>query len=97
MNERTYYYYNMRITNETNPVIIYGVASSIQEISKQLVDLKNLYPEQYKPNDIIKVFTKETEDSNLILFGSYTFKRKRLYKIDNNITPILVTGENTWI
>ena len=91
MNERTYYYYNMRITNETNPVIIYGVASSIQEISKQLVDLKKLYPEQYKSNDVIKVFTKETEDSDLALFGSYIFKRKRLTKCNDEVSVIFVT------
>lgn len=92
MSESMYYYYNSRITNETSPVIIYRVAPTVRSISKQVKDLKNLFPKQYKNNDIIKVFTRETQDGDLELFGSYIFKRSRLTKLSSEVSIVSVTG-----
>ena len=86
-----YYYYNSRTTNESSPVIIYRTAPTVYSIHKQVRDLKKLYPKHYKYNDIIKVFTKETEDGALLLVGSYVFKRLRLTKCSTDISTIFVT------
>ena len=89
--KRMYYYYNSSITNETNPVIVYRLAPTLQSISKQIRDLKKLYPKQYKSNDIIKVFTQETGDGDLVLFGSYIFKKVGLTKCDKEVSVVSVT------
>ena len=93
----TYYYYNTRTTNEKSPVILYNLADTIRDIELQIRENKKRHPLLFKNNDIIKVFTRESEDTHLILFGVYAFKRSRLSKFDNDVTPILVKGENDWI
>lgn len=85
-----YYYYNSRTTNESNPVIIYRTAPTVYSINKQVRDLKKLYPKHYKNNDVIKVFTKETGEGDLLLIGSYVFKRSRLTKLDGDVSVISV-------
>ena len=86
-----YYYYNSRTTNESSPVIIYRTAPTVYSIHKQVRDLKKLYPKHYIYNDIIKVFTKETEDGALQLIASYVFKRLRLIKCSTDVSTIFVT------